>query len=102
MWLHLTLYMAAPALVNGNCKSTVLIVCGKGNNGGDGLVAGRHLKMYGYDVLVCVCVYVCVGVCVCVCVCGGGGGWVCERGGGWGGGWVVVGGGVVVCVWVWT
>jgi len=43
---------AVPHPVNGNCMSTVLIVCGKGNNGGDGLVAGRHLKMYGYDVQV--------------------------------------------------
>ena len=40
--------------VNGNVKGQVLVLCGKGNNGGDGLVAARHLKMYGYDVQVLV------------------------------------------------
>lgn len=33
-------------------KQRALIVCGPGNNGGDGLVAGRHLVMFGYDVVV--------------------------------------------------
>ncbi len=47
--------------MNGNVKGQVLVLCGKGNNGGDGLVAARHLKMYGYDVQVLVA----VGVTVC-------------------------------------
>eukprot|EP00761_Pharyngomonas_kirbyi_P012215 gb/GECH01012242.1/.p1 GENE.gb/GECH01012242.1/~~gb/GECH01012242.1/.p1 ORF type:complete len:294 (+),score=66.37 gb/GECH01012242.1/:1-882(+) len=33
-------------------KKTALIVCGPGNNGGDGLVAARHLFHFGWDVSV--------------------------------------------------
>lgn len=30
----------------------ILVIAGPGNNGGDGLVAGRHLYHFGYDVQV--------------------------------------------------
>jgi len=34
-------------------RKTALVVCGPGNNGGDGLVAARHLVHFGMDVHVC-------------------------------------------------
>ena len=33
-------------------KSLVFIATGPGNNGGDGLVAARHLQIFGYSVTV--------------------------------------------------
>ena len=33
--------------------STFLILCGGGNNGGDGYVVGRWLNIWGFDVTLC-------------------------------------------------
>lgn len=37
-------------VLQGSDRMPVRIVCGKGNNGGDGLVAARHLREAGHDV----------------------------------------------------
>lgn len=36
-----------------DAPQSVLILCGKGNNGGDGLVIARVLAQYGYTVTIC-------------------------------------------------
>jgi NAD(P)H-hydrate epimerase len=35
--------------VDRNRNRDILICCGPGNNGGDGLIASRHLKLFGYN-----------------------------------------------------
>ena len=44
-------YAVVPPLdtpIDGRARKKILLVCGPGNNGGDGLVAARHLVLFGY------------------------------------------------------
>lgn len=47
-WLRRRAPVASPA--NRAAGRTITILCGKGNNGGDGFVIARHLHMYGHTV----------------------------------------------------
>lgn len=44
--------LVAAAVAGGSYGARAVIVCGKGNNGGDGLVAARHLARWGVRVTV--------------------------------------------------
>src|SRR5205823_615445 len=43
---------AACEMLGGECVGEVLILCGGGNNGGDGLAVARHLHNRGSDVTI--------------------------------------------------
>jgi NAD(P)H-hydrate epimerase len=44
---------AAAEMLGGECRGEILIFCGGGNNGGDGLAVARHLHNRGADVRIC-------------------------------------------------
>ena len=48
----LGLAMMASKVINYNKNKKIVILVGKGNNGGDGLVAARHLHNFGYNIYV--------------------------------------------------
>src|SRR5215470_7809841 len=46
---------AAVAMMAGRTGEKILILCGGGNNGGDGLAAARHLHNRGFEIEIGLC-----------------------------------------------
>tara|TARA_A100001015_G_scaffold304555_1_gene395912 strand:+ start:4892 stop:5578 length:687 start_codon:yes stop_codon:yes gene_type:complete len=52
--MELAGFQVANIISSMNKNKNILVLCGKGNNGGDGLVAARHLYTKGHNVDVCI------------------------------------------------